>query len=568
MKLKNTLTVHLGAIIVGIIVAMLLITSVATYKTAYDELYKAAGIEAYGCANITTGLITPEDVAKIIAGDAVAISKVGQQLNWTTAHKDIFETQYIVDLDGKLLAVDDNLKEQGFKAGDQVHVDKEAIKTLVEMKHPTYSESYEFAGMERLSGYAPIYENHDPNGKIIAISVIDFDASIVAERTWDVVSKGLLISLIPMVLASVITLLLIRRKTKPLSALIGYAGEIAKGNLAVKDTNYTTKDEIGDLSETLNMLAGNLRNIIGTIQTTSLQLTRNAEETSVSLNEMQSAAHQLSTNMCENAASISDGTMAAERSSNILQSLSQGLQNSKENAEVSVVNSKTTMKTAKEGLTLASEISNDMDKIRSASIETGDTIQRLNEAMTKIQHITGSIAAIAAQTNLLALNASIEAARAGEQGKGFAVVADEVRKLAEQSNVEVNKVETIVKDITESIHLVVSSTVESTKLIETGSSTVKQTSQILSDISTAVAKTVEEISMISNMTTTESENSKQVVSLINNLTGSIREIEEVTLSISAVTEETTASIDEVATRSIETSQVAQELQQIVSRFKI
>ncbi|MDI2587488.1 methyl-accepting chemotaxis protein [Psychrobacillus sp. NEAU-3TGS] len=566
--MKNTLTVHLGSIIVGIIVAMLLITSIATYKTAYDELYKAAGIEAYGCANITTGLIDPSDMKKLLAGDATAVDNVSKQLNWTTAHKDIFETQYIIDLDGKLLAMDDHLKANDYKAGDQFYIDKEATDMLVEMGHPTYSEVYEFGGMKRLSGYAPIYENHDPAGKIIAISVIDFDASIVGDRTWDVVSKGILTSLIPMILASIFTLFLIRRKTKPLSVLIAHAGEIAKGNLSVNDTNFASKDEIGDLSKTLNRLAGNFREIIGTVQTTSTQLTRNAEETAASLNEMKDAVHQVATNMSETAASVSDGTLTAEKSSTILQALAEDLQDSKMTADTSVQNSKTTMATAEEGLTRASEISSDMDKIRKASIETGETIQRLNEATKKIQHITGSIAAIAAQTNLLALNASIEAARAGEHGKGFAVVAEEVRKLAEQSNSEVNQVEMIVQDITASILSVVTSTEESTKLIETGSTTVLQTSQSLSDISTEVAKTVEEISTISSKATSEAEDSKQVVKLIQQLTESIREIEEVTTSISAATEQTTASIDEVASRSNETSHMAQELQEIVGKFKL
>lgn len=566
--MKNNLTVHLGMIIVGIIASMLLITSVATYNTAYNELYKAAGIEAYGCANITTGLIQPDDVKKILAGDTSAIESVGEQLNWTTAHKEIFETQYIIDLDGKLLAMDDNLREDGFKAGDQFYIDKEAVAMLVEMQHATYSEAYEFADLERLSGYAPIFEDHDPSKDIIAISVIDFDASIVSDRTWDVVSKGILISLIPLILASLITLYLIRRKTKPLSALIAHAGEIAKGNLTVEDTNFTSKDEVGDLSKILNTLASNLREIIGTIQTTSVKLTNNVENNSISLNEMKDAVHQVSTNMSETAASVSDGTITAERSSEILQNLAQGLQISKNRADSTVINSKTTMDTAKEGLTRASEISHDMDKIKTASIETSETIGRLNEATKQIQQITGSISAIAAQTNLLALNASIEAARAGEHGKGFAVVAEEVRKLAEQSNNEVDQVETIIKDITESIKLVVESTEESTKLIETGSSTVLQTSQSLSDISTAVAITVEEISMISELTTIEADNSKQVVELITQLTESIREIEQVTTSISAATEETTASIDEIALRSNETNDIAHQLNQIVNKFKL
>ena len=100
---------------------------------------------------------------------------------------------------------------------------------------------------ECLSGYAPIFENHDPTGKIIAISVIDFDGSIVGERTWDVVRNGILISLIPMIIASIITLFLIRRRTKPISELIAHAKEIADGNLAIEDTTVIGNDEIGDL---------------------------------------------------------------------------------------------------------------------------------------------------------------------------------------------------------------------------------------------------------------------------------------------------------------------------------
>lgn len=568
LKWKNTLTLHLGAIIVGVMIVMLLITSIATYKTAYGELYKAAGIEAYGCANITTGLITPEDINKILTGDTVAVNSVGEQLNWTTAHKDIFETQYIIDLEGNLLATDDNLKDAGFKARDKFYIDQEAVNMLVEMGHPTYSESYEYAGMNRLSGYAPIFKDHDPTKEIIAISVIDFNADIVSDRTWDVVSKGLLLSIIPLLLASIVTLVLIRRKTKPLSVLIAHAEEIAKGNLAVEDTKFSSKDEVGNLSRTLDMLAGNLRTIIGTIQDTSSQLMKNAEETTASLIEMKEAAHQIATNMSENVASISTGTASAESSTVILNNLATGLQHSKETADQCSVQSMTTMQIAQEGLKKAEETSRDMNKIRSAAIETSAMIGRLDEATNKIQQITGSIAGIAAQTNLLALNASIEAARAGEHGKGFAVVAEEVRKLAEQSNLEVQQVEEIVKEITENISRVVSSTDASTKLIETGNATVQQTSQSLQNISTAVGKTVEEISMISTMTTEEASNSQQVVRLIENLTESIREIEQVTTTISAVTEETSASIDEISQHSAETSEVAQQLHNLINKFKL
>lgn len=562
--MRKTVTWQLGTIIIGIIITMLLITSIATYKTAYDKLYEAAGIEAYGCANITTGLIESEDIESILSGDEKTMDKVGLQLNWTTEHKSIFETQYIVDFNGKLLALDDHLKEKGFEPGDSFYIDQEAIDMLVEMGHPTYSEIYEYGGMDRLSGYAPIYLDNE----IVAVSVIDFDASIVADRTWDVVKDGILISLIPMILASIVTIMLIRRKTQPISALITQAKEIANGNLSVENTHNKSNDEIGDLARTLNFMAANLKHMIGTLKATSDQLTHNSLETAESLNEMKFSVQQVSSNMSEVASSISDGTMNAEQSTHILDELASLIQTAKQKADTSVDNSKRTIATAEEGRSRVDDISRDMNKIRTSSIETGQTIQHLNESTAKINRIAGTIASIAGQTNLLALNASIEAARAGDHGKGFAVVAEEVRKLAEQSNEEVLQVEKLVKDITGNIRHVVSSMNESTNLVEEGNKTVQFTSQSLTDILTAVSKTAEEISEVSTLTNEEAAKSDRIVELITHLAESIREIEVTTVDVSAAAEQTSAAIEEVADRSTEMSKVAQELNQIVGQFNV
>lgn len=568
MKFTKTLTFQLGSIIAGILVTMMAITSVATYLTAYNKLFEAAGIEAYGCANITTGLIDPNDVKKAMVGDEEAQSKLGQQLNWTIEHKDIFEAQYILDLEGKIIALDQNLSESGFAPGDTFYIDEEAISMLLEMNHPTYSEKYQFAGLDRLTGYAPIYEDHDPSKNIIAISAIDFDAKIVKDRTWDVVNKGILYSLVPMFLAALITAYLIRRKTKPISTLIHQAKEIANGNLTVEETIVTSNDEVGDLSQTLNQMMRNLQNMISTMRQTSHQLNDNANKTACSLNNMNEAVQVVTMNIDEVSVAVSEGTRHSENVATYLTTLAADLQQVKEKADRTVESSNKTMNIAVQGEMRANEIREDMERIRIGSEEAGNSIQQLVEEAKKIQTITSAISNIATQTNLLALNASIEAARAGEHGKGFAVIADEVRKLAEQSNEEVSKVDSLVKDIMEKIGDVMISSSENAKYIEKGEETVKLTAQSLNDISKAVNETVQEITLISKLMTEETEKSKTIVQLVQELTHSIQEIDDTMSQITSATQKTDDNIEEVSAYSNKTIEMANQLEKIVHSFEL
>ena len=82
--MKKSITWQLGVIIVCIIFVSIVITSISNYWVSYQKTYEAAGIEAVGCANITTGLIDPINLEAIINGNEEKLLELQETLNWTT----------------------------------------------------------------------------------------------------------------------------------------------------------------------------------------------------------------------------------------------------------------------------------------------------------------------------------------------------------------------------------------------------------------------------------------------------------------------------------------------------
>lgn len=196
-----------------------------------------------------------------------------------------------------------------------------------------------------------------------------------------------------------------------------------------------------------------------------------------------------------------------------------------------------------------------------ASIDANSKMkQSASELQTKseeVKGITDIILGISNKTNLLALNASIEAARAGEFGKGFAVVADEIRNLAEQTRQETENITSIIDALSYEA--------------QTMSEQVDETVQMSNEESKYAKEADSQFEQITNKVVELLKHVNSVETLMESLVSSNMVIADSISSLSATSEEITASthdVYEASGRNVEmVDGFATSVEQIVKGFE-
>ncbi|MFD1776808.1 methyl-accepting chemotaxis protein [Paenibacillus rhizophilus] len=538
------------------------------YRAAYSQLDEAAGIELVGCANITTGLVDPGQLAALVAGDTSKLGAIENRIGWIVEHKPIFKEVFILSLDGKILAADKNMKARGYKAGDSFYFSDEDKKMITTMKHSTYSKVYTYQGTSLKTGYGPIYQDHDPTKPIVALMAINFDGPLVQERTLEIMKQPLIIGASILIAAILIAYFFIRRLVSPLTKLSRAVNQVAHGDLTQEALVLTSKDEIGKLASDFNEMKDNLSRLITEVNDTSLQVASSSQELSASAQETnRSGEHTVNVTI-----ELAEGAQVQLRH---LESSYQAVQEMSGFIAEIALSADQAMNDAVQGADQARSGRESMDstteqmRVMSGSInDLSGIIHTLGGHSKEIESIVGTIASIAAETNLLALNAAIEAARAGEEGRGFAVVANSVRKLAERSGDSARQIGELLGLIVAQMDLAGDTMNRSTVEMQHGTEMVTNAGQSFAEIETAVSGMAAQSREISETVQQLAQIADGLVDAIQNTVSVSNQTAEGAESLSATSQQQLAAMQEVEASSAFLSSLADKLQGLVEQFKV
>ncbi len=409
--------------------------------------------------------------------------------------------------------------------------------------------NYTFKGTDKIAGFAPVTLTGWSIG--VTQNESEFMAPVVEIRNMVLLAGGIFL---------VLTLLGVLWFVRGIMAQLGQdpseiariADSIAKGDLTV-EFNANGKEITGvygnmkEMTENLNHMFTDITGGVQTLTSSSTELSAisqqmaaGSEQSSQKANNVASAAEEMSTSMNSVAAATEQTTaslqMIVAASEEMSVTINEIAQNMAKGSQ-----------TTTEAVDKAEHISRQVDNLGKAALE--------------ISKVTETISDISEQTNLLALNATIEAARAGEAGKGFAVVASEIKALALQTAQATQEIGSKIGDVQASTH-------ESVSAIGSIVEIINEINTIVSSVATAIEEQSATTQEISSNVSQAAAGVQEVNENVNQTSVVAGEVTQDVNKVSQAAEEMNAGSLQVNTSALELSKLAENLNEMVSRFKL
>lgn len=439
-----------------------------------------------------------------------------------------------------------------------------AVAEVVLKKGQVHMGEVELGGETYQAAYMPIT---DKSGQIIGIWAVATSQAFANEIIKSMIPMYVMVLIFNMFITALAFWLYTRKIKKRLHIITDAIEDAGRGDFT-KTLEVKSEDEIGLLTCSYNKMKSSLAELIRQVHIASEHVATSSEELTASAYHTTESINQATQSLNQVANGAETSVKGAKENAIAMEELVLGVQKIAESSSIVSEESIQAANESEKGNETVQKAVLQMTSIEHSVNDSANLIRQLGNRSLAIVKIAELITNISSQINLLALNATIEAARAGEHGRGFAVVAYEVRKLADQSAQSAYQIDSLLKEFKEDAIKSASAMDRVFMEVQAGKELVHDagnTFQVILYAIQHVANRIEEVSAI----TEEISIGCEGIALTVDETAKISEESYYsTQSIVAFSEEQLASMEIVSSSANSLSTMAQELEQLILKFKI
>lgn len=329
-----------------------------------------------------------------------------------------------------------------------------------------------------------------------------------------------------------------------------------------------SKGELKTMGDSLNAATTNLKGLLGNISQIANLVASSAEELLTKGEQMKNTTQEVASATQQMAEGAQQQAQQTDESSKLIEGVLKSANEMGKKAEVINIAAERGQKSATEGLVTIRRVVDNMSEILSSAATTSGSINVLAQRSEEIASTLSVITDIASQTNLLALNAAIEAARAGDAGRGFAVVAEEIRKLAEGSRKSAIDIEKVIREVQKDVNAAGKSIETMEVSVKSGNVASKEAETVFQNIEKTSTETLDLSKEIVDATSIQKDAINSTVRNIEKIVVVSEETASGTEQIASSGKELSQGMNEVTATSKDLADVANQLQDSISKFKL